>query len=121
MSIQAIHAISSMLNGGQPENSSAYSHKTTRPTSFSDILESLTSAPAVKDSGNAATVTITKVLPDGSLVIVKMQGEQVISQSKLSGASIQMQKNMLGASGVLPQEYLANSSAAAGSLFSASI
>ena len=120
MSIQAVNAASRMQYGEQPEKPAAYVRKTAQPTSFSEILESLTSAPAASDS-SVATVTVTKVLPDGSLVLVKMQGNQVISQSKLSGASVQMQQNMLGSSGVLPQEYLAKSTSAAGSLFSASI
>lgn len=120
MSIQAVNAASRMQYGEQPEKPAVYIRKTAQPASFSEILESLTSAPAASDS-SVATVTVTKVLPDGSLVLVKMQGNQVISQSKLSGASVQMQQNMLGSSGVLPQEYLAKSTSAAGSLFSASI
>lgn len=121
MSISAISASSSLSFDNQSANTMSSSHKTAATASFSDILASLTGASSGQAGGAEATVTITKVLPDGSLVIVKMQGNQVISESKLSGASVQQQQNLLGLSAMLPQEYAAKDSAVSGSLFSASI
>ena len=90
---------------------------------FGELLSQITGASGTSDSssGDAEdTVTVTKVLPDGSLVVMKMQGSKVVSETKLSGASVQPQ-NIPAAANTFTQAYSAGDALSAGSLFSVTI
>jgi hypothetical protein len=124
MSVSAISGTSSLSYWNQSTGSASSSKTSATSDTFSELLSQITgtSGTSSSSSGDAEdTVTVTKVLPDGSLVVMKMQGSKVISETKLSGASVQEQQNMLTTANKFMQAYSAGDAISAGSLFSASI
>ena len=73
-------------------------------------------------------MTITKVQPDGSIMILVMKGEQVVSEYKVGGAAAATQQNLLASSAAQSSQLTdrfndtsTSSTIEAGSLFSASV
>lgn len=124
MSINTIAATSS-LNYWQQENQTRTDYNVhSAAGSFGQILARLTATQAAADSeleDGVATVTLTKLLSDGSLVILKVEGNRVISEAKLDGTSVLEQQRLQGLN-VIPQSYAgtANSGTAEAASFSAS-
>ena len=61
---------------------------------FGQILARLTDAQAVGSDteDSAGTVTLTKLLADGSLVLLKMKGDRVVSEARLDGSTVLQQQ-----------------------------
>ena len=123
MSVSAISGTSSLSYWNQSTGSASSSKTKATSDTFSELLSQITGASGTSDSssGDAEdTVTVTKVLPDGSLVVMKMQGSKVVSETKLSGASVQPQ-NIPAAANTFTQAYSAGDALSSGSLFSVTI
>ena len=72
---------------------------TREASTFGQILAKLTAAQNETSADverGVAPVTLTKLLSDGSLVILKVQGNQVISEAKLDGTSVLEQQLLRG-------------------------
>ncbi|BAL84188.1 hypothetical protein SELR_24800 [Selenomonas ruminantium subsp. lactilytica TAM6421] len=70
--------------------------------SFEDILALLTAVKATQDSdveSDVATVTLTKLLADGSLVIQRVEGDKIISETRLDGSNNFMQQQIMSQNG----------------------
>lgn len=123
MSVSAISGTSSLSYWNQSTGSASSSKTKATSDTFSELLSQITGTSGTSDSssGDAEdTVTVTKVLPDGSLVVMKMQGSKVVSETKLSGASVQPQ-NIPAAANTFTQAYSAGDALSSGSLFSVTI
>ncbi len=75
--------------------------------SFGQILAQLTANEAESSSeveDGIGTVTLTKLLADGSLVILKVEGNRVVSEVKLDGSSVVQQQQLRGLN-VMQQSY----------------
>lgn len=61
---------------------------------FGQILAQLTAAQAAGSDteDSAGTVTLTKLLADGSLVLLKMKGDRVVSEARLDGSTVLQQQ-----------------------------
>ena len=99
MSINTIAAASSLNYWQQQEHARTDYNLHSAAGTFGQILAKLTAAQnetsAEVESG-VAPVTLTKLLSDGSLVILKVEGNQVISEAKLDGTSVLAQQLMRG-------------------------
>jgi len=60
----------------------------TEAVNFSDVLSAEMSAQNASSSTGSATVegteTVTKMMPDGSMLVMVMQGDNVVSETKVS-------------------------------------
>lgn len=99
MSINTIAAASSLNYWQQQEHARTDYNLHSAAGTFSQILAKLTAtqadANAEVESG-ISPVTLTKLLSDGSLVILKVEGNQVISEAKLDGTSVLAQQLLRG-------------------------
>ena len=99
MSINTIAAASSLNYWQQQEHARTDYNLHSAAGTFGQILAKLTAAQtetsAEVESG-VAPVTLTKLLSDGSLVILKVEGNQVISEAKLDGTSVLAQQLLRG-------------------------
>ena len=90
---------------------------------FGELLSQITGTAGTSDSDREdaeENVSVTKLLPGGSLVLMKRQEAREISETKLSGASVQPQ-NIPAAANTFTQAYSAGDALSAGSLFSVTI
>ena len=90
---------------------------------FGELLSQITGTAGKSDSDREAAeenVSVTKLLPGGSLVLMKRQEAREISETKLSGASVQPQ-NIPAAANTFTQAYSAGDALSSGSLFSVTI
>jgi len=98
MSINTIASTSSLNYWQQEAQARSDYNLHSAAGSFGQILASLTASQAAaantEDSSNA--VTLTKLLADGSLVILKVEGNRVISEAKLDGTNVLDQQSLLG-------------------------
>ena len=105
MSINTIAATSS-LNYWQQQTQAVRPDNVvhSKNKSFEDILALLTALKATQDSdveSDVATVTLTKLLADGSLVIQRVEGNKVISETRLDGNNnFMQQQNVMDQSGL---------------------
>ena len=99
MSINTIAAASSLNYWQQQEHARTDYNLHSAAGTFGTILAKLTAAQnetgAEAESG-VVPVTLTKLLSDGSLVILKVEGNQVISEAKLDGTSVLEQQLLRG-------------------------
>ena len=60
---------------------------------FGQILAKLTATQAAgsETEDSVGTVTLTKLLADGSLVLLKMKGDRVVSEARLDGSTVLQQ------------------------------
>lgn len=98
MSINTIAATSSLNYWQQQAQAKTDYNLHSAAGSFSQILASLTASQAAAHTGEdgVAPVTLTKLLSDGSLVILKVEGNRVISEVKLDGTSVLQQPHLMG-------------------------
>ena len=91
---------------------------------FGELLSQITGTAGTSDSDREdaeENVSVTKLLPGGSLVLMKRQEAREISKTtKLSGASVQPQ-NIPAAANTFTQAYSAGDALSSGSLFSVTI
>lgn len=90
---------------------------------FGELLSQITGTAGESDSDREdaeKNVSVTKLLPGGSLVLMKRQEAREISETKLSGASVQPQ-NIPAAANTFTQAYSAGDALSSGSLFSVTI
>lgn len=90
---------------------------------FGELLSQITGTAGKSDSDREDAeekVSVTKLLPGGSLVLMKRQEAREISETKLSGASVQPQ-NIPAAANTFTQAYSAGDALSSGSLFSVTI
>ena len=90
---------------------------------FGELLSQITGTAGKSDSDREdaeENVSVTKLLPGGSLVLMKRQEAREISETKLSGASVQPQ-NIPAAANTFTQAYSAGDALSSGSLFSVTI
>lgn len=121
MGIHAISNISALHYDNQYSDSSAGNKSKEAPTGFREVLAEATARAKSEENQTAGAITVTKLLPDGTLVVRKMQGGRIISETKLSGATVQQQQNLQVAGSWVPKAYTAGNQVAAGSLFSATV
>ncbi|MCR5438208.1 MAG: hypothetical protein K6F01_02005 [Selenomonas sp.] len=121
MGINAISGIGAMQYDNQYSDSSTGNKSKESPGDFREILAKATVRNESEEKQVAGTITVTKLLPDGTLVVRRMQGERILSERKLSGATVQQQQNWQVAGNSFAQAYLAGNRVAAGSLFSATV
>ena len=125
-SVSAISGVSSLWDTSKVSSTSSSAADT-----YAQLVNSLQSGNASGGSSGSSddtdTVTITKVMPDGSLLIMVLKGETMVSEHKVSGASTTEQQNLLAGSAAQTQvldhfnDTSTSTSIAAGSLFSASV
>ena len=90
---------------------------------FGELLSQIAGTAGKSDSDREDAeekVSVTKLLPGGSLVLMKRQEAREISETKLSGASVQPQ-NIPAAANTFTQAYSAGDALSSGSLFSVTI
>ena len=90
---------------------------------FGELLSQITGTAGTSDSDREdaeENVSVTKLLPGGSLVLMKRQEAREISETKLSGASVQPQ-NIPAAANTFTQAYSSGDALSSGSLFSVTI
>lgn len=90
---------------------------------FGELLSQITGTAGKSDSDREdaeENVSVTKLLPGGSLVLMKRQEAREISETRLSGASVQPQ-NIPAAANTFTQAYSAGDALSSGSLFSVTI
>ncbi|SEA29343.1 MULTISPECIES: hypothetical protein [Selenomonas] len=99
MSINTIASTSSLNYWQQEAKARTDYNLHSAAGTFGQILAKLTSSEAAADSeveSGVGAVTLTKLLADGSLVILKVEGNRVISEAKLDGTSVLEQQHLLG-------------------------
>lgn len=99
MSINTIAATSSLNYWNQEAQTRTDHNVHSTAGSFGQILARLTATQAASDAeteDGVSTVTLTKLLSDGSLVILKVEGNRVISEAKLDGTSVLEQQHLMG-------------------------
>ena len=121
MGIYAISGIGALHYENQYSDSSTGNKSKEAPANFREILARATAQDKAEEKPMAGTITVTKLLPDGTLGIRKMQGERIISETKLSGATVQQQRNRQVSGNLFAQAYMAGNRVAAGALFSATV
>ena len=90
---------------------------------FGELLSQITGTAGKSDSDREDAeekVSVTKLLPGGSLVLMKRQEAREISEMRFSGASVQPQ-NIPAAANTFTQAYSAGDALSSGSLFSVTI
>ncbi|MCR5758150.1 MAG: hypothetical protein K6F95_09620 [Selenomonas sp.] len=101
MSINTIAPTSSLNYWQQEAKARSDDNLHAAAGTFDQILAKLTASQAVAevDAEESTTpVTLTKMLADGSLVILKVEGNRVISEAKLDGTTVMEQQHLLGQS-----------------------
>ena len=104
MSINTIAAASSLnywQQEAQPVRTDYNVHG--KKSAFEEILASLTALKAASESEveqGISAVTLTKLLSDGSLLIQRVEGNKVISETKLEGGSALQQQHLMGLNGL---------------------
>lgn len=91
MSINTIAATSGLNYWNQEKQTRTDYNLHSAAGTFGQILAKLTATQAAADAeteDGVSTVTLTKLLADGSLVILKVEGNRVISEAKLDGTSV---------------------------------
>ena len=99
MSINTIASTSSLNYWQQQEPTRTDYNLHSASGTFGQILAKLTAAQAAKNSdeeSGVSSVTLTKLLSDGSLVILKVEGNKIISEAKLDGTSVLEQQHLAG-------------------------
>ena len=109
-------------------------------TAFSAALDQIKGTPAVTaassssssdksggsssgsdSSGDKKTTTLTRIAPDGSMILIVMQGNTIVSERKIGGASQSEAKNSKTAAiDAKLDQFNAGAGVPAGTLFSAS-
>lgn len=76
---------------------------------FGNLLAEVQKADEVPESGESAasTMTLAEVMPNGSLLVQKVDGDQLIEEQVWDGRRIQSQFNMQGIPGQYFRAYLA--------------
>lgn len=104
MSINTIAAISSLNYWQQQAQEVRTNHNVhAKKSAFEEILASLTALKAATDAEvekGVSTVTLTKLLSDGSLVIQRVEGNKIISETKLDGTNALQQQHLMGLNGL---------------------
>lgn len=116
MLVNGASGISSSWNSttGTPQTSSA--NKSGKE--FSEILKSLQAADAGEaDSSTANQVTMTRVMPDGSLLVLLLEGNKIVSETKIPAGlqnleTLLLMGDQMGTHKLHPGSYLASSEAA---------
>lgn len=93
---------------------------------FGDVLSGVQKADEVPEAeeSQASTMTLAEVMPNGSLLVQKVDGDQLIEEKVLDGVGIQEQFNMQGMPGQFFRAYLAGqgiATAPVGAIFNAFI
>ena len=89
---------------------------------FSELLSQFTGTAGTGDSEREDvedTSNVTKILPEGSLVLMKRQGSREISEMKFSDASVQ--QNIPAAANTFTQAYSSGDALSSGTLFSVTV
>ena len=122
------------IAGASRTNSLSYRARSTASSSpvkakavsgaFGELLSQITGTAGKSDSDREAAeenVSVTKLLPGGSLVLMKRQEAREISKTtKLSGASVQPQ-NIPAAANTFTQAYSSGDDLSSGTLFSVTV
>ena len=104
--MSSVSAISDVTSLWSTTGTSGTSSTKSTADTYADLVSGLqTGGTGGSSSGSGSgdssdTVTITKMMPDGSLLIMVMKGEQVISEQKVSSgmsANAGSQQNLLAA------------------------
>ncbi len=76
---------------------------------FGDVLAKVqeTDEEASAEDSTVSTMTLTQVMPDGSLRVQKVDGDQLVSEELLNGVGIQEQFNLQGMPGQVFRAYMA--------------
>lgn len=104
MSINTIAATSSLNYWNQEKQTRTDYNLHSAAGTFGQILAKLTATQSAADAeteDGVSTVTLTRLLADGSLVILKVAGNRVISEAKLDGTSVLEHQQLMGQ---LPQQ-----------------
>jgi len=91
MSINTIASTSSLKHWQQQNQTRTDYNLHSTAGSFGQILAMLTATQTAADSeveSGVSPVTLTKLLSDGSLVILKVEGNRVVSEAKLDGTHV---------------------------------
>ena len=127
MSINTIAATSS-LNYWQQQAQEVRSDYNVhnRKSAFEELLASLTALKATDSDveEGISAVTLTKLLSDGSLLIQRVEGNKVISETKLEGGNVLQQPHLMAGLNGLATAYAgtaAMGTAGTDSAFSASV
>lgn len=93
---------------------------------FGNMLADLQKAEEVPQSGESAasTMTLAEVMPNGSLLVQKVDGDQLIDEEVLDGARIQERFDLQGMPGQIFRAYMAGqgiATAPVGAIFNAFI
>ena len=93
---------------------------------FGNMLADLQKAEEVPQSGEpaASTMTLAEVMPNGSLLVQKVDGDQLIDEEMLDGARIQERFDLQGMPGQIFRAYMAGqgiATAPVGAIFNAFI
>ena len=93
---------------------------------FGNMLADLQKAEEVPQSGESAasTMTLAEVMPNGSLLVQKVDGDQLIDEEMLDGARIQERFDLQGMPGQIFRAYMAGqgiATAPVGAIFNALI
>lgn len=92
---------------------------------FRDMLEGVRKADSEGQGGEApSTMTLAEVMPNGSLLVQKVDGDQLVDEQMLDVAKIQDQFNLQGMPGQIFRAYLAGqgiATAPVGAIFNAFI
>ena len=108
------------------EREAQQASRTVVADSFSQILSRLQSMGAGGADDTESTSTLTKVLPDGTLIIQKLRGTEVVAETKVMSKGLQQAQrelqSLMGQSGRMMQAYIAGmgiAAAPAGAVFNA--
>lgn len=120
------------IAGASRTNSLSYRARSTASSSpvkakavsgaFSELLSQFTGTAGTGDSEREDvedTSNVTKILPEGSLVLMKRQGSREISEMKFSDASVQ--QNIPAAANTFTQAYSSGDDLSSGTLFSVTV
>jgi len=93
---------------------------------FGNMLADLQKVEEVPQSGESAasTMTLAEVMPNGSLLVQKVDGDQLIDEEMLDGARIQERFDLQGMPGQIFRAYMAGqgiATAPVGAIFNAFI
>lgn len=93
---------------------------------FGNMLADLQKAEEVPQSGESAasTMTLAEVMPNGSLLVQKVDGDQLVDEEMLDGARIQERFDLQGMPGQIFRAYMAGqgiATAPVGAIFNAFI
>lgn len=99
--------------------------KEEKPQGFGEVLAGVQKAESEGRAGNeVSTMTLAEVMPNGSLLVQKVDGDQLVDEQMLDVAKIQDQFNLQGMPGQIFRAYLAGqgiATAPVGAIFNAFI